>query len=87
MRLLRDLISAANLYLADVPRASLNVRLLETVASYVTSMLCVFGVVPSDVGIGFPLEGSDSTANVVSLREFCHRLTLAVYVCVVFQVM
>ena len=55
MTLLRELIGTCNVYIADSAMAA-NARLLQTVAQYVTHMLKVFGVIPYDQTIGFPLQ-------------------------------
>ena len=63
MRLMRELVSSANVYLTD--RGTLaNARLLQTIAQYLTFLLRVFGVVPSDAGLGFPVEQEGTTDQV-----------------------
>ena len=64
MTLLRELVGACNVYIADSSSAA-NTRLLQTVAQYVTHMLKVFGVIPSDQSIGFPLQQEIGTTDQV----------------------
>ena len=69
MRLIRELVSSANVYLTD--RGTLaNARLLQTIAHYLTFLLRVFGVVPSDGGLGFPVEQEGTTDQVSMSSAF-----------------
>lgn len=56
MKHMRDLVGACNVYCSEssVPP---NSRLLETIALYCTRMLQIFGVIPSESKIGYPVEG------------------------------
>lgn len=85
MKHLKDLTSSCNIYLdeSDAP----NTHLLETVALYVTKMLRIFGTIPSDVSLGFPVEAKgldvESTvlpfASLVSdFREEVRQVSLEV---------
>lgn len=65
MRLMRELVSSANVYYTDRGTIA-NTRLLHNIAHYLTFLLRVFGVVPSDGGLGFPIE-QDGTTDQVSL--------------------
>lgn len=64
MRHLRGLVSACNVY---VDEGSSNVHLLETISLYVTKMLKIFGAIPSNMSIGFPVEdeGIDMESAVI----------------------
>ena len=64
MTLLRELVGTCNVYIAESSPAA-NARLLQTVAQYVTHMLKVFGVVPSDDSIGFPLQQATGATDQV----------------------
>ena len=70
MKILRDVISACNVYMSQGGSSPSNARLVDSIAHYVTYVLSVFGVIPLDSGIGFPVEG-ESGANVVSLVYTC----------------
>ena len=65
VRLMRELLSSANVYYTDRGTIA-NTRLLHNIAHYLTFLLRVFGVVPSDGGLGFPIE-QDGTTDQVSL--------------------
>lgn len=55
MKLLRELIGSCNVYLSETG-SSVNVRLVESAAVYVTRMLKVFGVIPDSTLLGFPFD-------------------------------
>ena len=55
MKLLRELISSCNVYMSETG-SSLNVRLVESAAVYVTHILKVFGVIPDSKLLGFPFN-------------------------------
>ena len=65
MRLMRELVSSANVYYTDRGTIA-NTRLLHNIAHYLTFLLRVFGVVPSDGGLGFPIEQDGTTDQVSS---------------------
>lgn len=58
MQLVRDLVSASNVYLTDgTGHTPPNTKLLQGIAQYLTHLLRVFGVVPGDQNtLGFPLR-------------------------------
>ncbi len=65
MRELRQLVSASNIYCSQgIPPP--NVRLLHTVATYITDMLKLFGVISDDSDIGFPLDSQSASSSQVS---------------------
>ena len=62
MKLLRQLVTDANIYIS---KTTPNVRLLVSIATYITDVLKVFGVIPGDSSIGFPLDSqSDGKTQV-----------------------
>lgn len=72
MLLMRELVGACNVYMAE-SGPSANARLLHSAALYLTQLLRVFGVIPREESLGFPLtqEGdSDQVWHSISvLRE------------------
>ncbi|XP_063240086.1 cysteine--tRNA ligase, cytoplasmic isoform X2 [Bacillus rossius redtenbacheri] len=62
---IRELVCAVNVYLRDRRQAAQegNCFLLRDVASYVTWMLQVFGAVPKQDPIGFPIASAGETTN------------------------
>ena len=61
---LRDLVGACNIYCSEQPAAAHpNLPLLEAIALYCTKMLKVFGVVPSDCSIGYPVVGGGAALS------------------------
>ena len=62
---MRELVSSANVYYTDRGTIA-NTRLLHNIAHYLTFLLRVFGVVPSDGGLGFPIEQDGTTDQVSS---------------------
>lgn len=56
---MRDLIGACNVYSADLTTPP-NCHLLETIALYCTRLLQIFGMIPSDSRIGFPVESTSA---------------------------
>ena len=65
---MRELVGACNVYIAGSGQA-VNARLLQTIAQYLTHLFRVFGVVPSDQTIGFPLEGEKDSDNKVHVQR------------------
>jgi len=62
----RDLIGHCNIYIRDT-RASkqeCNCLLLRDIAAYITWLLRVFGAVPTEEYIGFPVAESEGAMNV-----------------------
>lgn len=55
MKLLKELIGSCNVYLSETG-SSVNVRLVESAAVYVTRILKVFGVIPDSTLLGFPFD-------------------------------
>ena len=66
---MRELVGACNVYIAGSGQA-VNARLLQTIAQYLTHLFRVFGVVPSDQTIGFPLEGEKGSGNMVQRESW-----------------
>ncbi|XP_064401843.1 cysteine--tRNA ligase, cytoplasmic-like [Halichondria panicea] len=62
MRELRQLVSASNIYCSQ-GNPPPNVRLLHTVATYITDMLKLFGVISEDSDIGFPLDSQSASSS------------------------
>lgn len=61
---LRDLVSSSNIYIRD-NKGSSNALLLRKIASYITDMLHIFGVISGPRGgIGFPVGGSGDCSDV-----------------------
>lgn len=61
---LRDLVSTSNIYIRD-NKDSLNALLLRKIASYITDMLHIFGVISgARGGIGFPVGGGNDCSDV-----------------------
>lgn len=54
MRVMKELVTTSNIYLSE-QTSSPNARLLQNIAKYLTDMLRVFGVVPEDSSLGFPV--------------------------------
>ena len=57
MKHLRELIGVCNIYCAEQDTHP-NCPLLETIATYCTRILQIFGIVPTDSKIGYPLEST-----------------------------
>lgn len=67
LKTVRDLVSVCNVYMADKSSEFLpNALLLRDIAAYVTSLLRIFGAIPSDSNIGFPLATSENSSLDVS---------------------
>lgn len=54
---LRDLVTAANIYIRD-NKDHLNCLLLRKIATYITDLLRIFGAINNSQSIGFPVSGS-----------------------------
>lgn len=76
MKSLRSLVSSANVYSSS--QDSPNVRLLVSIAQYLTRMLTLFGVITQNSNIGFPVEGTSSSNTQVysQLSVGCNGLYL-----------
>lgn len=61
MEILRDLVTASNLYLRDYKQP--NAVLLRDIAEYITNILAIFGTITSETQIGFPVS-QNATGNV-----------------------
>ncbi|KAK9879201.1 hypothetical protein WA026_004049 [Henosepilachna vigintioctopunctata] len=59
LEVLRELVLASNLYLRD--RKPLNSNLLQDVASYITKIFTVFGIISEEPKIGFPISNNVSS--------------------------
>ncbi|XP_065835615.1 cysteine--tRNA ligase, cytoplasmic-like [Oscarella lobularis] len=57
---MRDLVKEANIYISMCRQSSrdFNLSLIKSVAVYLTNMLKVFGAIPDDCTIGFPLSSA-----------------------------
>ncbi|XP_065366774.1 cysteine--tRNA ligase, cytoplasmic [Calliphora vicina] len=61
---IRDLVSAANIYIRD-NRGRLNSLLLRKIAAYITDLLHIFGaIVGPSGGIGFPVGSASGEGNI-----------------------
>ncbi|GLG93420.1 Uncharacterized protein GBIM_00837 [Gryllus bimaculatus] len=61
---IRELVAFSNIYIRDCWGShEANSLLLNDVAGYITFLLRVFGVVPSDTSIGFPVGAPGSTSG------------------------
>ncbi|KAF4520784.1 hypothetical protein B566_EDAN011436, partial [Ephemera danica] len=60
---IRDLVASCNVYIREKNPDSTppNRLLLRNIAAYITDILRIFGAIPADESIGFPLAGADST--------------------------
>ena len=56
---------------------AVNVRLLQTIAQYLTRLFRVFGVVPSDQTIGFPLEEEQGSGSKVQRESWVIHCTVS----------
>ena len=68
--LMKELVTICNVYLSETSQEA-NVKLLYTIATYLTQLLRVFGVITSDQGIGFPLQKEgvhDQVATILAAR-------------------
>ena len=52
------MVSACNSYI-DVEGEKANHRLLANIAQYISSLLRVFGVIPHEITIGFPINNEE----------------------------
>lgn len=69
MRVMKELVNTSNIYLSD-PSGPVNARLLHSIASYLTDMLRVFGVITgSTSSVGFPV--AQASENLVSNTHNC----------------
>ncbi|KAM9329561.1 LOW QUALITY PROTEIN: cysteine--tRNA ligase, cytoplasmic-like [Gastrophryne carolinensis] len=68
MEEMRSLVSQSNSYIAAKKSAKLppNRMLLESIGTYLTSMLKVFGAIEGEEPIGFPVGGSGQNVNLES---------------------
>lgn len=67
LKTVRDFVSVCNLYLGDKsPEFAPNALLLKNIASYCMWLLRIFGALPSDSSIGFPLGSTDNSGFDVS---------------------
>lgn len=73
MRLLRELVSSSNIYLSS---QSPNVRLLIAIATYITDIMEVFGVIPGRASIGFPLSDQSESSTEVRAQWQCHTYSV-----------
>jgi hypothetical protein len=69
---IRELINCSNNYIRakSATQAAVNKLLLRNIAAYVTHIMKVFGVIPGDGVIGFPLA-SAGALNVNTDRVYC----------------
>lgn len=62
LKAIRDFVSVCNLYLIDKsPGFSPNALLLRDVVLYIMGLLRIFGALPSDNSIGFPISTSENS--------------------------
>jgi cysteinyl-tRNA synthetase len=74
MYIMKELVNASNIYLTD-RSAPPNARLLHNVASYLTGMLQVFGVIPEGGFLGFPITQKDTADKVTDDMPFLTLIT------------
>lgn len=55
---MREMVSACNLYI-NVEGDRANHRLLANIAQYISHLLRVFGVIPHEMTIGFPINNEE----------------------------
>ena len=74
---IRDLVGQCNIYIRDkrVSKQECNCLLLQDIAAYITWLLRVFGAIPTEEYIGFPVAESKGatnvrTANIASVTIF-----------------
>uniref|UniRef100_A0A1I8PRH7 Cysteine--tRNA ligase, cytoplasmic n=1 Tax=Stomoxys calcitrans TaxID=35570 RepID=A0A1I8PRH7_STOCA len=53
----RDLVTAANIYIRD-NKERLNCLLLRKIATYITNLMCIFGAINQKPNMGFPVGGT-----------------------------
>jgi cysteinyl-tRNA synthetase len=60
---IRDLINTSNTYIRTKKSNDENINklLLKSIAAYITQIMKVFGVIPGDGVIGFPISGSGAS--------------------------
>ena len=63
---IRDLVGHCNIYIRDkrVSKQECNCLLLRDIAAYITWLLRVFGAIPTEEYIGFPIAESEGAMNV-----------------------
>jgi cysteinyl-tRNA synthetase len=63
---IRDLVGNCNIYIRDkrASKQESNCLLLRDIAAYITWLLRVFGVIPTEEYIGFPVADSEGATNV-----------------------
>jgi cysteinyl-tRNA synthetase len=62
MRVMKELVNTGSIYLS-LQSGPANARLLHNIASYLTAILRVFGVISDSSPIGFPLATTQSSEN------------------------
>jgi cysteinyl-tRNA synthetase len=70
---IRELINCSNNYIRakSSSQAAVNKLLLRNIAAYITDIMKVFGIIPGDGAIGFPLAsaGASNVKITVSSRD------------------
>jgi len=69
LEVIRECISACNIYLRDCGSSTINHNLLSSIAKYITGIIKIFGIKTADE-IGFPVCEGNST-NDVSIIFIC----------------
>ena len=64
---LRELITNSNSYLANPQPGALNRQLLKNIASYITEIFSVLGMISKDESVGFPVSGSADGVDLETL--------------------
>lgn len=69
--LIRDLVGQSNIYIRDnSPNGTLNLLLLKRIATYITDILHIYGVISgARGGIGFPIESSSGSGDVSDFKK------------------
>lgn len=63
---IRDLVGHCNIYIRDkrASKQECNCLLLRDIAAYITWLLRVFGAIPTEEYVGFPIAESEGAMNV-----------------------
>ena len=74
---IRELVSQSNVYIEKLRSSNtINKQLLRNIASYITSIFNVFGLIASDEMIGFPAGGSGSSDLETVVMPYLNSLAL-----------
>jgi len=67
---IRELVGYCNIYIRDkrASKQECNCLLLRDIAAYITWLLRVFGAIPTEEYIGFPVAESEGAMNVRTVK-------------------